>query len=140
MADQHGFTVTIEVIEAGDYATAFRQAIATADAIFNEMSNEAEVVVRETGQSVFQGIPNGVYCEGCVGHVIPGVRWPTATNGDDTREWVERCDMCERYTTDEEAADRVVAEYTMTDGPTVDRGHAIPEGKETEQPYVEVTA
>lgn len=49
-------------------------------------------------------------CEGCADHPrsIPGVRFPTATNSDDSREWIERCDLCEEYESDEDAADALV--------------------------------
>jgi hypothetical protein len=40
---------------------------------------------------------NGCECE------IPGILWPW---GDDINAaWVERCDLCKRYESDEEAAD-----------------------------------
>jgi hypothetical protein len=36
--------------------------------------------------------------------VIHGVRFPTRANDDDTRLWIERCDTCEVFGSDEEAA------------------------------------
>lgn len=50
------------------------------------------------------------YCEGCGTHErsIPGVRFPTATNSDESREWIEHCDLCEDYESDADAADALV--------------------------------
>lgn len=45
-------------------------------------------------------------CEGCLGG-IPGTIAPIATNGDDSHPFVERCDTCQRFETDWEAALRV---------------------------------
>lgn len=35
---------------------------------------------------------------------IAGVLWPWATDGDDSQDWVERCDDCQVYPDDEAAA------------------------------------
>lgn len=134
--EQHAFTITISTVEHGSYEEAFREALATAERIDDDTSRELHIVVRSDGGTHLAG-PTGVFCEGCESHVIPGVRWPTAANGDDSREWVERCDTCQRYATDEEAADAVDDFY----GPHIakDRGSAKPHGSDREQPYVTIT-
>lgn len=80
----------------------------------------------------------GVWCDGCAGHEAgpPGVRWPTAANGDDSRSWVERCDTCNRYTTDEEAAQAVREQYS--EGDLTAFGSARPAGSSSLTPFVEV--
>src|SRR3954469_2403261 len=80
MAEQYGFYITIEGVEQGDFDTAFKAALDRGRGINDAMLDEAQVVVTETGETLFKGIPNGVYCEGCRDHTIPGVRWPTATD------------------------------------------------------------
>ena len=35
----------------------------------------------------------------------PGILWPMATDGDGERDWVERCDDCQVYRDDYEAAE-----------------------------------
>lgn len=51
-------------------------------------------------------------CEGCSGsehhRSIPGVRFPTAVNSDYSVEWIERCDECEEFESDDDAADALV--------------------------------
>lgn len=48
-------------------------------------------------------------CECEPGATVAGVHWPTATDGDGSHPWVERCDMCKRYPDDESAAEAVAA-------------------------------
>jgi hypothetical protein len=48
-------------------------------------------------------------CE-CISEVVPGAIWPMATNGDDSLMFVERCDACERFSSDDEAAEAVAAQ------------------------------
>jgi hypothetical protein len=38
--------------------------------------------------------------DGCEG----GILWPMATNGDSTHDWIERCDECQRFDSDRDAA------------------------------------
>lgn len=52
-------------------------------------------------------------CDACsdeYGNVegIPGALYPIETNGDDSRRWIERCDECETYESDEDAAEALV--------------------------------
>ena len=81
-----------------------------ADWIYDNFDYECQVVITE--QDKFDG--EGVFCEGCDGNTIPGIRWPSTVNGDRTQEWVERCDLCERYDSDEAARDVVVETYINT--------------------------
>lgn len=136
MADQHRFIIEVEVIETGEYQVAFRAALAHGEAIWNVVE-ESQVVVRDGGGTSYQGIPNGVYCEGCEGHIVPGVRWPTHANSDGTRSWVERCDTCDRFESDEAARDRVLEWYG--DAPSeITTGMDTPAGSSTPTPWIEV--
>jgi len=69
-------------------------------------------------------------------HTIPGVVYPAQTNGDDEHDWVERCDTCAIYDTDEDAAAAVVAYYRGC-GTSMVLGHARPFGVDHDCPYVE---
>jgi hypothetical protein len=81
----------------------------------------------------------GVWCDGCNGHAgPPGVRWPTEANGDSSRHWVERCDMCGVYETDAEAAQAVIAQYEGSNA-KIEHGMAEPWGVDYACPYVEVS-
>lgn len=55
-------------------------------------------------------LDNGA-CDACWDQVVPGAIWPMATDGDDSKPWVERCDTCEVFELDTEAA-RAVAGAT----------------------------
>lgn len=134
--EQHGFRIAVEVVEPGEYPTAFHAALQTAQHLF-DLLDEAAILVTATGQATFQGVPNGVYCEGCDGHVFPGVRWPTEANGDTRHQWVERCDTCERYPTDAAAAAYVARTYRDAGEPHT-TGTARPEGSSRRTPFVEL--
>jgi hypothetical protein len=43
-------------------------------------------------------------CEGCLHCQYAGIRWPASPDCDSSRSWVERCDTCERFDTDLDAA------------------------------------
>lgn len=111
--EQHGFHITIELVQRGSYAQALKRALALGDELW-ECLDEAEIVVTPTSSPFFVGVPNGVYCDGCRGHLIPGIRWPTEANGDTEHAWVERCDSCQRYASDLTAM-RAVCQH-LTDG------------------------
>jgi hypothetical protein len=133
---QHGFHITVEVVKRGDYATAFASALQTAQEIYDQL-DEAEIVVSATEADRFQGVPNGVYCEGCQGHVFPGVRWPTEANGDTKHDWVERCDICQRFPTDAAAAAHVAEFYKDARAPLAsDTGK--PFGSDHRTPFVDL--
>lgn len=36
--------------------------------------------------------------------IHPGILWPMRPNGDDSLPWVQRCDECDTYDTDQDAA------------------------------------
>lgn len=71
-------------------------------------------------------------CEGCADCEFPGVRWPTETNMDNTHQWVERCDLCQRHESDEAAAEVVRKVY-----PDADTGEAVAAGTINPTPYVD---
>lgn len=97
--DWHTITVTIP--------TTFEGAMAYAATLYDEAHTDMHIVVTSAEPNVI----DGVFCEGCDGHTVPGVRWPTAPSGDTSREWVERCDTCQRYPDDDAAAQAVVDKY-----------------------------
>lgn len=39
---------------------------------------------------------------------IPGIRFPCDVSGDTSFAWIERCDTCQRFASDSEAADAMV--------------------------------
>jgi hypothetical protein len=75
-------------------------------------------------------------CEACVGdgHEFEGIRWPTASDGDASEDYVERCDTCEKYDTDNEAAAALV---DLLGDRYVTSGWDRPHGVGDLQPYVE---
>lgn len=42
------------------------------------------------------------------GSEMAGIHYPTATDGDGSRAWIERCDLCQVYESDQEAAEALV--------------------------------
>ncbi len=68
-------------------------------------------------------------CSGCGGCEIPGVRWPAAMGDDSSVSWIERCDECGIYASDDLAA-AVVEDET---GLLV--RHMSPLGSFSNQPY-----
>lgn len=137
--ERHGFTITIEVVQPGPFTDGLASTLELARKIDGEMLDEAHVLVEETGEHTFRTIPNGVFCEGCEGCTIPGVRWPTATNSDDSHDWIERCDTCELYGTDEDAYQRVLDEYgPETIASDFEHGYAKVAGVSGTCPYVDM--
>jgi hypothetical protein len=49
-------------------------------------------------------------CEGCHHCLFAGIRWPASPDGMTDLSYVDRCDYCELYDTDEEAA-KALAEH-----------------------------
>jgi hypothetical protein len=49
-----------------------------------------------------------VVCE-CDDDTLPGVAWPMASDGDDRWPYVERCDLCQRFGDDVDAAHALAA-------------------------------
>ncbi len=60
-------------------------------------------VLREVGIA----LPNTEPCAICGGTMV-GVLYPTMANGDAARQWIERCDECSEYETDDDAAQALV--------------------------------
>ena len=72
-------------------------------------------------------------CEACRGAEdapLPGVFYPTMSNGDTSVAWIERCDTCQRYASDEDAAKALVAA-----GKIEDYAMERPEGSESYTPF-----
>ena len=75
----------------------------------------------------------GTACTQCGGHgPIPGVIHPIRSDDDGDHDWVERCDECEVYVDDYEAAE-ALAEHLGRTAFTVARLHR---GKGKFQPYI----
>lgn len=106
-----------------------------ADTLDNESPGDWRIVVREADD---REPGSGVYCEGCEHCVFPGVRWPSTVSGDDSHEWVERCDTCERFESDEAARDWLVEQYgpdTIASDFTVGDAEAV--GLKGLRPYLD---
>ena len=69
-------------------------------------------------------------CEGCSDSDVRGVYWPTVINHDDSHPWIERCDFCQRFTSDTGAA-----EHLLELGLIEELGVATPEGSTIEALY-----
>ena len=54
-------------------------------------------------------------CSTCGGHVLPGLIFPIAINGNDMHPWVECCDTCQLFTDDEKAAEFVALFFGLKD-------------------------
>ena len=114
------FHISVDMEVPGTYEEAYASAMRMADSIWNDIVwQEAHVCVSERGEP--EETTDGVFCEGCCGHTIPGVRWPTSPSGYADHEYVERCDTCRRYGSDEEAQARVREIYEGT-GATISTG------------------
>lgn len=46
----------------------------------------------------------------CDGDLLPGAFYPVAPDGDESRAWVQRCDNCQRFASDEDAARALAAQ------------------------------
>lgn len=76
-------------------------------------------------------------CE-CEDDPVPGAIWPMATNCDDSHQWVERCDACGRFASDDDAAVAVIAWLVAGNGPQVITvGSARPSGVSGFHPYID---
>jgi hypothetical protein len=122
-------------IEISLSADSLVEAREVADRIDGESFGGWRFVVRESEP---ERESEGVYCEGCEHCVFPGVRWPSTISGDSSHEWVERCDLCERFASDEAARDWLIESY----GPeTIERefeyGHAKAVGLNGLRPYLD---
>jgi hypothetical protein len=134
--EQYGYTIQIEVVlSGGNYADTHKRALAIADGFYDQIMEAGHVLVRETGEALLSG-PEGVFCEGCEHEVFPGIRWPSTVHGDDSREWVERCDRCERYESDTEAAEQLRQMYPAD--AVTEEGRAIPAGRMSTSPFFSV--
>jgi hypothetical protein len=76
-------------------------------------------------------------CEGCRHAAFQGIRWPAQTDGDGRWQWVERCDTCQLYDTDLDAAN-AVQQLLAGAGLEFVAGWGVPEGSDTQHPWVEV--
>lgn len=73
-------------------------------------------------------------CDGCVDG--KGYIWPIASNGDTSHAWVERCDSCERFDSDEEAAEYIRKRLWIM-GATAEAGSAVPAGVSSTHFYID---
>lgn len=79
-------------------------------------------------------------CPACrnTGLAEPGVLWPIASNSDWSRQWIERCDTCAVYDSDEAAALAQVGAMIEAGTEILAVGLAVPVGMDNPQPYLEV--
>lgn len=75
----------------------------TITAIFPTEPNLGQIAILLANEGAIEVNGDNV-CEGCLHCVHPGVRWPASPDDDNYRSWVERCDYCERYDNDLDAA------------------------------------
>lgn len=67
------------------------------------MSTQDEIYkLAETGENA---------CEGCWHCLFAGIRWPGSPDGSTDRSYVDRCDSCEIYSSDEEAAKALASHF-----------------------------
>lgn len=66
------------------------------------------------------------------GGPVPGALWPAGVNGDRSRPWVEACDTCKRFASDDDAAAAIAAAIKDT------VAWSIPDGLEGMHPFVDL--
>lgn len=47
-------------------------------------------------------------CEGCADCQVRGVHWPAVSNRDNSRSWIDRCEQCQRFSSDLAAAEHLL--------------------------------
>lgn len=57
------------------------------------------------------GWAQSTLCESCRPSMHPGILFPVGTDGDFTRCWVERCDDCALYESDDDAAAALAQQF-----------------------------
>jgi hypothetical protein len=55
-------------------------------------------------------------CEGCWHCEFPGIRWPASPDGFTDLSYVDRCDACQLYESDEDAAQALAQHYGVAWG------------------------
>lgn len=134
MSDQYLIRTVIETVYHGDPEEAFQAAFADANELANTQYDGSHILVCEASGEHLGGSA-GVFCSGCESEVFPGIRWPTSTNDDNSREWVERCDVCKRYPSDRHAYNALLEIYGDEVG---QHGFAVPAGLESLRPHLQV--
>lgn len=95
--------------------------------LFEERAPGYTAKVGQVSYPDFDGPIGECLCE-CGGK---GYFWPMATDGDDSHDWVERCDECRRFPSDDDAA----VEVAMKTGlPLV---FAVPGGLSRPHPFID---
>jgi hypothetical protein len=56
-------------------------------------------------------LPGFRACEGCEHTDFPGIRWPASPDGCDDLSYVEKCDECATYESDEAAAEHLAQHF-----------------------------
>jgi hypothetical protein len=69
--------------------------------------DHAEEVLKGSGREILDNA-DACECEDGRDAPLPGVLHPIASNSDHSRRWIERCDLCERFESDEDAAKALV--------------------------------
>lgn len=104
--------------------------INTEDAPDDDVADDGEPIIEVTLNNATLYDRERERCE-CDNNLVPGALWPMDTNGDNSHDWVERCDMCERFDNDDAAARAVAAKV----GGIVN--YAMAWGVSSPCPYVE---
>jgi hypothetical protein len=132
-------SISIEFHSTGDlsYDDQVQMLMDVAHIIHNEI--DVHAVVADLGG--IQTLPytttsDGVFCEGCADGIYSGIRWPTAANCDNSRAWVERCDICQQYESDYDALQALAEIYSGVTSFVM--GEDYPAGSRTLTPYFEV--
>lgn len=89
----------------------------------------------EPSGSDYARLPKDVFvCETC--GTGQGFIWPIASDSMDDHYYIERCDNCDRFESDEEAADFVAAKLSSL-GFKFNRSEVFKDGKPASFPYIE---
>lgn len=74
------------------------------DTLTHEEADEVVAILH----AVENDEPASVECD-CGDNLVPGALYPWAPGGDDSLPYVERCDTCQRFANDDEAARAIAA-------------------------------
>lgn len=82
---------------------------------------------RDEVEAVHAALEEYAECE-CDG----GILWPQGSNSDFSHNWIERCDNCQKYEGDDEAADALAKRLGVS------VLYAKPTGSDYKQPFIDI--